>query len=86
MAPKVGAARLTKIRGVDGLAKYPVPCVGDFEAQPIEYKGFDREKARELPAQPSSVLKIEVHGVNPILSNPLKNNELLAESNLLGGV
>jgi hypothetical protein len=48
MALRVGAARLTKMRGVVDLANPGSLPLGNLEAQTLEYKGFDEQKAREL--------------------------------------
>jgi hypothetical protein len=48
MALRVGAARLTKMRGVVDLANPGSSALGNLEAQTLEYKGFDEQKAREL--------------------------------------
>jgi hypothetical protein len=48
MALRVGAARLTKMWGVVDLANPGSSASGNLEAQTLEYKGFDEQKAREL--------------------------------------
>jgi hypothetical protein len=49
IALRVGAVKLTKMRGEFDLAKIRSSARGNPQAQTLEYKGFGREKAREMP-------------------------------------
>ena len=51
MAARLGAANVTKMRGVEALDKEETSGSPVRSLEALDYKGFDRKKARRLLAQ-----------------------------------
>src|SRR5579872_4704156 len=79
MALRVGAVRLTKMRGAFDLATIGSSAGGNTGGQTLEYKGFDGKKASEM--RHPTVLR---HGAGDIFLNFWRCDSVFARLNSPG--